>query len=130
MATIDITIYNDDGEETIETLPAKMEVCSECEGEGFVLRGGLRGYAFSAEEFNETFDDDEDRGAYFTRGGKYDEVCPCCKGKNVVPVVDEKELSAAQKEIFETFQEQESDRAAMREADRRTMMMECGGYDY
>jgi hypothetical protein len=112
------------------TFPAKNKVCPECEGQGFVLREGMRNYAYTAEEFNEAFWDDEDREAYFTRGGKYDQVCPCCNGKNVVPVPNPAVMSAAQKLQFQQWEKQEASMARSRAEDARTMRMESGCYDY
>jgi hypothetical protein len=85
---IKITIYNDDGNETEHELPSKMEVCYDCEGHGTVMNASMRNHAYSAEEFNESFDDEEDRHAYFHRGGKYDVQCPTCKGANVIAIID------------------------------------------
>ncbi len=125
---IKVTILEDDDTEREVEFPSVNEVCDECGGEGFVLCEGMRGYAYSAEEFAESFDD-EDREAYFTRGGKYDVQCPCCKGKNVVPVVDEKQLSPSQLEDFQIWQEQDAQRARWDAEDRRTMRMESGCWD-
>jgi len=127
--SIELTYINDEGEEITMSLPSVKEVCHECNGEGYVLREGLRGHAYSAEEFYESFDDEEDREAYFTRGGKYDEQCHVCHGKNVVDVVDEEHLNSAQKEFYEAFQEYENDRLQSEADDRRTMRMECGWRD-
>jgi RecJ-like exonuclease len=107
--TITISIAGDD-EEIEHELPSKNEVCSECSGEGYVLCEGMRGHAYSAEEFNEAFYDDEDKAEYFRRGGKYDVTCHVCKGKNVVPVVDENQLTKEQKEIYKVYLEQEESR--------------------
>lgn len=127
MAQITVTIENEEGEEQEVTFPAKMEICDECDGEGFVLTEGMRGYAYSAEEFAESFDD-EDQAEYFRRGGKYDVQCPCCKGRNVVPVVDESALSAEQKILFALYQEAEEQKAQWDREDRMTRRGECGGY--
>jgi RecJ-like exonuclease len=97
--TIKVTLYLEGDIEEDVIFPAKMEVCSECEGTGYTLCDGMKGHVYSAEEFNDTFDD-EDRAHYFTRGGKYDQVCQECKGKNVVPVIDEQSLSSEQKAQF------------------------------
>lgn len=129
MAKITVTIYTDDGFEKQVEFPAKNEVCPECEGEGYVLRGGMRGYAYTAEEFEEAFHDEEDRQAYFTRGGKYDEVCSCCKGKNVVAVPDPDQMNSAQKEQFQQWEKQEEDAARSRAEDAATMRMESGCWD-
>lgn len=125
-----VSIMNDDGEEYEVSFPSKMEVCDECGGHGTVLIEGLRGHAFSQEEFEECFDDDEDRAAYFERGGKYDQVCPHCKGKNVVEVVDEEEVKKDPSllEEFELWTEAEEMKAKWDREDRMTMRMERGGY--
>ena len=127
--TIDLTYENDDEEEVTLTLPAKMEVCYECDGHGYVLCDGMRNHGYSQEEFNEAFDDEEDRAAYFQRGGKYDVACPVCRSKNVVPVVDETRLTAEQKVEYAKYQEwkEESDQAdADFEAESRMeRMMGC-----
>lgn len=125
MRQITVTLYNDDGEEQQVTFPAKNEVCLECEGEGYVLREGMRG-AYTAEEFNEAFSDEEDREAYFTRGGKYDEICPCCKGRNVVLVPNVEHMTAEQKAQFTAWEAQQERLAREAEEDRRTYRMESG----
>lgn len=87
--TIKFTTENDDGEEIEHTLPSVMEVCSECNGHGTHLIAGMKGHAYTSEEFEDSFDEEE-RHEYFTPGGRYDVTCEECGGKNVVPVVDEK----------------------------------------
>ena len=116
MTTIDVKYENDKGEEVTLTLPARFEVCDDCCGEGYVLCDGMRGHAYSQEEFEEAFDDDEDREAYFTRGGKYDQVCPTCAGKNVVPVIDEENIPAKLKAQYEQYEKQ-AEEAAQYEAE-------------
>ena len=129
MDDIKLTYLNDDEEEVELSLPCCMEVCDECHGQGFVLCEGMRGAAYSSEEFYEAFDDEEDRQEYFTRGGKYDVHCPVCKGKNVVPSVDEDRLSPEQKLQYAEYQKYqehqwqlESDSRAEARAER---MMGC-----
>jgi len=68
-------------------VPATWEVCPDCSGKGTELCGGMKGYAYSAEEFNECFDE-EDRAEYFKTGGKYDVPCSCCKGRTTVLAPD------------------------------------------
>lgn len=86
--TKSFTLSNEEGEEIEIQLPCKKEVCPECDGEGHVLCEGMRGHAYSAEEFAESFDSEEAE-EYFRPGGRYDVQCPECHGKNVVDVVDE-----------------------------------------
>jgi hypothetical protein len=66
MITKELTWWPEDmEEETTYEFPAINEVCDGCDGEGFVLIEGMRGRAYSQEEFDEEFFDDEDRLAYF-----------------------------------------------------------------
>jgi hypothetical protein len=88
MPTIKICVANDLGAERMLTLQANYEVCGRCEGEGSILNPSIGEHAYSQEEFDEAFDDEEDRQAYFQRGGKYDVQCPECKGRRVIPVLD------------------------------------------
>lgn len=129
MSTITVKYVNDDGDEVELELPSKMEVCSDCQGHGSVLTEGMRGHAYTREEFEEEFDDEEDRQAYFKRGGKYDVECPTCHGKNVMPVVDEEKMPANLKAQYKEYQEyqEEADRldAEFRAASRMERMMGC-----
>lgn len=88
----------DDGEPVVFEFPGKRIVCDDCDGEGSVLTPSIRNHCYSAEEFQREFyddrdgdleDGDSDADHYFRRGGKYDVVCPTCKGKNVITVIDE-----------------------------------------
>ena len=127
---MELTYENDEGEEVTFEVPAVNVVCDDCEGEGYVLTEGMRHHAYSVEEFNEAFDDDEeDREAYFTRGGKYDVACPTCKGKNVVLVPDEDHIPEDEKENFKAWQESEEKHARYEAEDRQTRRMENGGYE-
>jgi hypothetical protein len=86
--TVKVTFEDDDGEEQTIELPGKHAVCGNCDGHGTHLRPGMREHAYTQEEFDESFHDDEDRAAYFERGGMYDVQCETCKGLRVVVVVD------------------------------------------
>lgn len=107
MITIDITIWNitedyremhDMGDEDlVVTFPARMEVCHRCEGTGYHLRPGIEGHAYSMEEFNDIYHEEEDRQEYFKRGGIYDVVCEDCKGNNVVKVLDSAAITDPEK---------------------------------
>jgi RecJ-like exonuclease len=95
---ITITVSFDDEE---FSFPSKKEVCYDCDGEGFVLNESMRSHVYSEEEFNDF--DDEKKKEYFKTGGIYDVICPTCKGKNVINVVDEEFLSQEQKEIYDRY---------------------------
>jgi hypothetical protein len=64
-------------------IPAEWIICDECNGEG---HNAKHLGAFTADEFNECFDTDEDRAAYFS--GHYDQTCEACggSGKVLIPV--------------------------------------------
>jgi hypothetical protein len=124
--TIELKWENDEGDEVTHSFPAIMGVCPECEGHGFTLREGLRGEAYTSEEFYEAFEEPEDREEYFRYGGKYDQQCPLCHGNNVIPVVNEGHLSAEQKKLYAEYEKCEEDNAryeaesrAERDAERR-----------
>lgn len=123
-----VTYENDDGEEVELELPSKMEVCNDCEGHGTVLTEGMRGYAYSMEEFHESFDEEE-REQYFTRGGMYDVTCPTCHGANVMPVVDEALIPEKDKAGYAEWQKSEEQKAHWDAEDRATRRMENGGFD-
>lgn len=108
---ITITLYGDDGEEHEHELPAKNEVCSRCEGYGTHLNPSIGEHAYTPEEFYESFDE-EGREEYFRRGGIYDVTCECCKGRNVVLMVDEEACkdNANLKPIYEAWLKQEEQR--------------------
>lgn len=118
-----ITFTNEEDEEEVHELPSKFEVCSRCEGHGTHLHPDIGGHAYTLEEFNESFDDEE-KEEYFKRGGMYDVPCEECKGARVAAVVDEERLTEEQKKAFALFQEQEEERARFERDWRREQEME------
>lgn len=125
-----IAIFMGAGDETDEEteieLPGKHEVCGRCEGHGTHLNPSIGQHAFTAEEFNEAFHDDEDREQYFKRGGIYDVPCERCGGGRVVVVADEARCSPDQLAVLEMFRKQEGERARSEAEDRATMRRESG----
>jgi len=111
---IKVTFWNGDDEVTAE-LPAKNEVCDKCEGHGTHLNPSIGEHAYSAEEFHESFDD-EQAEEYFKRGGMYDVTCSVCKGKNVVLVVDSSQCTTPEQK--ETLKAHKRYMKAQRDADR------------
>lgn len=122
-----LTYLDDEGDEVLVTFPARYEVCGDCEGHGYVLNESMRGYAYTREEFEETFSDPDDRAQYFTRGGIYDVPCPTCSARRVVAVVDEARLNGAAIETHKRCIAYESELARSRAEDLRTMRLESGG---
>lgn len=116
---ITLILRNDDGEEEEHIFPSRKEVCSDCQGEGFVLNESMRNHAYTAEEFYEEFDE-EGREHYFRRGGMYDVQCPTCKGKNVIDVVDEEEVQRqpALAACYQQWEKQEEEDARWEAMDR------------
>lgn len=116
----EITLTHEDREFTY-LLPAHFEVCGRCQGHGTHLTPSIGLHAYSEEEFAEEFADEEDRAAYFQRGGKYDMECERCEGRRVVPEVDPATLNARQKRVYAAWAAAERDRRAdarMRAAER------------
>jgi RecJ-like exonuclease len=121
------TGYDDNDDIVLETLPAVYVVCHDCEGHGAVLNASMRYHAYSAEEFDDSFDDEDDRDAYFQRGGKYDVVCPTCKGARVILSVDEGRCGDGEnKAIWDRHCEFEGERSEQRRIDAQVYRMECG----
>ncbi len=121
-----VSWFNEEGEEVTATFPHKNEVCPRCEGEGGHLTPSIGNHAYSQEEFEEAFDDEESRAAYFQRGGMYDVQCEVCHGNKVVPIVDEDKLNPEQKKLFAEYEEYMEEKASDDAADRRTRWMEDG----
>lgn len=115
---MEFTYENEAGEEVTVTFPTYKEVCHECDGHGTHLCEGMKGAAYTAEEFAESFDD-EDRQEYFRHGGKYDVTCTVCHGKNVVDEIDEEQCqnNPELKEALEAYYENEAAKAQDRQND-------------
>jgi hypothetical protein len=128
--TITVTIEDEDGEEVQHELPAKNEVCDRCEGYGTHLNPNIGNHAYTREEFDEAFDDDESREQYFKRGGIYDVSCEVCHGNRVVQQVDEDRLTPEQRVVFDEYRDHQEQCARWDAEDRHTRRMESGGYDY
>lgn len=120
-----VTYFDEDGDEVTVELPSKFEVCSRCEGHGTHLNPSIGEHAYTVEEFNESFDDEE-REQYFKRGGIYDVTCEECGGKRVTEVPDEGSMSAEQKEHLKLWEKSQEESARMDAEDRRTRWMEDG----
>ena len=106
--SIEVVFEDDNGDEVVVDIPARYEVCSDCEGHGSVLNESMRFHAYTAEEFSDFTD--EDREQYFKRGGIYDVVCSTCKGMRVEKVLDtDAKLTSEQKEALKLMREREAD---------------------
>ena len=120
--SIEVVFEDDNGDEVVVDIPARYEVCSDCEGHGSVLNESMRFHAYTEEEFSDF--SDEDREQYFKRGGIYDVTCPTCKGKRVEKVVDEgARFTPEQAEALKAMREREADRREYESMCRMERMM-------
>lgn len=106
---IEFTEMTEDGEEITHELPSRFEVCSGCNGHGTHLNRNIGEHAYTQEEFDEAFSDEDDREAYFNRGGIYDVQCETCDGKRVEEVVDEVACSADLLKKYQAMQQDKHD---------------------
>lgn len=119
---------NGDPLEVELVVPARWEVCGDCDGHGSTLRESLRG-GFTESEFNECFDDEESREQYFMRGGIYDEQCKTCRGRTTVLVPNEAAMSDEQRAALAEWEEDQQERAREERNDRAVRRAECGYRD-
>lgn len=120
-----VEYLDSDGDVQEGELPCRMEVCPTCEGHGTHLTPSMRNHAYSAEEFHESFDDEE-ASEYFRRGGRYDVVCEECHGKNVVPTIDEEACrSEEDKAILAGYHKHQKDLWDMRAEEEAERRMGC-----
>jgi|ERR1019366_5412091 hypothetical protein len=133
MNTIEVSYFNDDGDEIDVVFPATNEVCHRCEGFGTHLTPSIGQHAFSSEEFYESFSEPEDREEYFRRGGIYDVVCEKCHGQNVVLVIDDdtilKQGTEEQKRQLKEYNDWVEESEVSAAEDRATMRAENGYYE-
>jgi hypothetical protein len=121
-----VIYYDDNGDELTAELPSHMMVCDRCQGHGTHLNPSIGEYAYSREEFEESFDEEE-RGEYFRRGGRYDVQCETCKGLRVVEVVDQRACrTPEQKADFKAYTDYLEEKGRSEAEDRATMRGEMG----
>lgn len=115
-----VTWCDEDGDEQSLAVPARFDVCPDCEGSGCTLVASIRDCAYSREDFAEDPDFEE---GYF--GGRYDETCRTCRGLRVVQVADPDSLAwrPAHAAALQQAEEQamEQARCAAEEAAERRM---------
>lgn len=76
-------IINEEGEDEM-TIPAKYEVCGTCDGHGSHVNPSIDSQGLTREDFDDDPDFEQDY-----RAGRYDVPCAECRGRRVVPVVDD-----------------------------------------
>lgn len=95
-----VLLVDMDGETEEVALPFKMVVCDLCDGGGRHVNPSIDAHGLTREDFDDDPDFAED---YFA--GVYDVTCSQCKGRNVVPVVDESRLTPEQLAAWKLQQE-------------------------
>lgn len=114
---LSVKLLDDDENEFVAEFPAKLEVCSLCQGHGKYVNPSIDSDGISQEEFD---DDPEFRDSYFS--GDYDVICGRCKGDNVEPVINEDHLTVEQRENYKRLEDKWEDDASYHrecEAERR-----------
>lgn len=107
---ITFEVINDDGDEVEISLPSKRIICPECDGHGTHLTPSMRDHAYSSEEFQEDFSEEEQE-EYMKRGGMYDVTCTVCKGNKIIDGLDRAACySDEDKKNLARFDELEKDR--------------------
>lgn len=124
MKTIDVELYDNDGNSYSYAFPAKYEVCNRCGGDGHHLNPNIEceGGGFTASEWRDACEDDPEFEEHYF-GGMYDITCSKCKGKRVMLVIDEFAIvTDEQKENFNLYNKQQEEEYACwceRESERR-----------
>ncbi len=118
---IEFTYENDDGDEVVEELPTKYEVCDRCRGEGKHTNPAIDGNGITASEWAEW--DYEDRENYMN--GVYDVSCEECCGNRVILVPDEDNCPA---DLLEKYYKNMRDKRQYDYEDAYIRRMESGGY--
>lgn len=107
-------------------VPSKFEVCSDCRGHGTHLMPSIRYHAYTEEEFRDF--SDEEREAYFTRGGMYDVTCETCKGLRVMSVPDKGAANKTQRALIEEWVDEQYKTRMELEHEQRIRRAECGEF--
>lgn len=89
------------------------------------MNESMRSHAYTLEEFNRDFDDEE-KQEYFRRGGMYDVQCPTCHGKNVVEEIDRDACKGIQLFILKAWDKQQKKEAAYKMEEKLIYRMENG----
>lgn len=116
-----VTLTYDDGEEEVE-FPMCWEVCPTCDGNGKYVNPSIDSHGLTHEDF-----EDPDFKESYLSGG-YDVQCAECKGRRVVPEIDEAALTPEQKAKYEEHLKHQQQEAKWRHEDEMTMRRERGGY--
>lgn len=112
--TLEIELFDAEGETTLHVVPAKRIVCPTCDGAGSVPPN----HWYSGDEWRHELSED-DRDLYMS--GALDRCCDDCKGERVVTVVDRDRTPANILAAIDELAEIEREAAAEAAAERRYM---------
>lgn len=107
--TIEVTLFNEDGDEYVAALPAIKIVCGRCDGTGKHVNPAVDGHGLSREDFDEDPDFAED---YFS--GVFDVTCHECHGERVLLVVDHEQAAIECPDDYQRWCDHERELANMR----------------
>ena len=113
MNTIRWITTNDEGFEVTYRIPAFWNICDDCYGNG---ESSAYLGAFTAEDFDEAFPEDDDRMRYLSGG--YDRRCEQCNGTGKVLLPDDRSNDPIVQAYLEHLREEYEYRME-REAERR-----------
>lgn len=94
--TIEVTVSNEGGDFVTHQLPAKLIVCSRCEGTGKHVNPSIDGNGITQSEMAELGEDF--REDYMA--GMYDVTCSVCLGIRVVPAIDTRRFTPVQRRAW------------------------------
>lgn len=94
-----------DGDQIVLAVPTRWEICGGCDGEGMRLCDGLRGVAFTREDFDRDWSRDE-QDQYFSGG--YDVGCSECSGSGKVKVLSMASVPESLSKEVEAWQERQA----------------------
>ncbi|HIN76880.1 MAG TPA: hypothetical protein EYM96_11935 [Rhodospirillales bacterium] len=97
--TAEVSIEDEDGNEIVEDMPVKYEVCDTCNGSGSHVNPSIDCNGLTSDDFH---DDPDFAEEYFA--GRHDVTCYGCGGKRVVPIVAAELLNPRQKEVLEQIE--------------------------
>lgn len=115
--TIEFTVYDKTGDETVHKLPAKYIVCPNCDGCGTDRGASVEcdGGGFTSSEWADQ--DDDFKQDYLA--GVYDKTYGYCDGKRVVLIPNRDQIEPALLDEIDEAEQDERDYRAMVAAERR-----------
>ena len=121
--TATATCYDSELDEEVSmTVPIRMELCPICDGIGKYVNPNIDRNGLTASDFEEA--GEQFREDYFS--GVFDITCECCKGKNVIPVINTSYAGAEVKKFVKMLQDSREEEAACRRENQAELRREYG----